>query len=158
MRLWKGLVIANDLFVDHVTVSKMTDEKSLVLSYLTPRQNGRRFTEDVFKCIFWMRMYEFRLRLHWSLFLRFQLTIFQHWFGDKPLLFEPLMARLLTQETWNMHKTYKSSKYGLFNGLGSCQKNVRFMMTSSSGSIFCVTGLCAGNSQVTGEAELWYFL
>ena len=27
-----------------------------------------------------MKMYEFRLRFHWSLFLRVQLTIFQHWF------------------------------------------------------------------------------
>ena len=28
----------------------------------------------------WMKMYEFWLRFHWSLFLRVQLTIFQHWF------------------------------------------------------------------------------
>ena len=28
----------------------------------------------------WMKMLEFRLRFHWSLFLRVQLTIFQHWF------------------------------------------------------------------------------
>ena len=28
----------------------------------------------------WMKMYEFRLKFHWSLFLRVQLTIFQHWF------------------------------------------------------------------------------
>ena len=28
----------------------------------------------------WMKMYEFRLTLHWSLFLGVQLTIFQHWF------------------------------------------------------------------------------
>ena len=27
----------------------------------------------------WMKMLEFRLRFHWSLFLRVQLTIFQHW-------------------------------------------------------------------------------
>ena len=27
-----------------------------------------------------MKMYEFRLRLHWSLFMRFELTISQHWF------------------------------------------------------------------------------
>ena len=29
---------------------------------------------------FFMKMHEFRLRFHWSLFLRVQLTIFQHWF------------------------------------------------------------------------------
>ena len=28
----------------------------------------------------WMKMLEFRLKFHWSLFLRVQLTIFQHWF------------------------------------------------------------------------------
>ena len=28
----------------------------------------------------WMKMYRFRLRFHWSLFPRAQLTIFQHWF------------------------------------------------------------------------------
>ena len=28
----------------------------------------------------WMKMFEFRLNFHWSLFLRVQFTIFQHWF------------------------------------------------------------------------------
>ena len=28
----------------------------------------------------WMKMLEFRLRFHWSLFLRIQLTIIHHWF------------------------------------------------------------------------------
>ena len=28
----------------------------------------------------WMKMFEFGLKFHWSLFLRVQLTIFQHWF------------------------------------------------------------------------------
>ena len=45
---------------------------------------------NVFSC---MKIYEFCFRFHWSLFLRFQLTIFQHWFrlwlghriGAKPL-------------------------------------------------------------------------
>ena len=29
---------------------------------------------------FWTKIFEFRLQCHWSLFLRVQLTIFQHWF------------------------------------------------------------------------------
>ena len=29
----------------------------------------------------WMKILEFRLNFHWSLFLRVQLTIFHHWFG-----------------------------------------------------------------------------
>ena len=28
----------------------------------------------------WMKMFEFRLKFHWRLFLRFLLTILQHWF------------------------------------------------------------------------------
>ena len=28
----------------------------------------------------WKKMFEFRLKFHWSLFPRVQLTIFQHWF------------------------------------------------------------------------------
>ena len=28
----------------------------------------------------WKKLFEFRLGFHWSLFLRFELTIFQHWF------------------------------------------------------------------------------
>ena len=47
----------------------------------------------------WMKIYEFRLKFHWSLFPRVQLTIFQHWFS------EPMMVRLpthicVTQPQW----------------------------------------------------------
>ena len=28
----------------------------------------------------WMKMFEYRLKFHWNLFIRVQLTIFQHWF------------------------------------------------------------------------------
>ena len=42
----------------------------------------------------WMKMFEFLLKFHWSLFLRVQLTIFQRP-GDKPLS-EPMMVKLLT--------------------------------------------------------------
>ena len=28
----------------------------------------------------WMKIFEFRLKFHWSLFLKVQFTIFQHWF------------------------------------------------------------------------------
>ena len=46
---------------------------------LRQRQNGRHFTDDsqtTFSNVFsWMKMYEFWLKFHWSLFLRVQLTI-----------------------------------------------------------------------------------
>ena len=37
------------------------------------------FQTTVSNAFYWMKMHEFRLRFHWSLFLRFELT-FQHWF------------------------------------------------------------------------------
>ena len=46
---------------------------------------GRDKMDAIFQTTFsngysWMKIYEFRMKFHWSLFLRFQLTIFQHWF------------------------------------------------------------------------------
>ena len=35
---------------------------------------------DILKCISWMKMLKYWLEFHWSLFLRIQLTIRQHWF------------------------------------------------------------------------------
>ena len=47
------------------------------INTLRPRQNDSHF-HDIFQCS-WIKMYEFRLRFNWNLFLRFEL-IFQHWF------------------------------------------------------------------------------
>ena len=45
-----------------------------------PGQNGRLFADDIFRCIFVNEKFIFRLKFHWSLFLRVQLTITRHWF------------------------------------------------------------------------------
>ena len=58
-----------------------------------PIQNGRHFLDDIFSAFPWMMIYEFRLRFHWRLFLKVQLTIYL--VGAKPLS-EPMMVRLLT--------------------------------------------------------------
>ena len=47
---------------------------------LRSSQNGRHFSDDIFKCISWMKTYKFRGRFHLSLFPRVELTILQHWF------------------------------------------------------------------------------
>ena len=47
---------------------------------LRPRRNGRRFADETFNSISWMKMLEFRLRSPWSLFLTVQFTIFHHGF------------------------------------------------------------------------------
>ena len=46
---------------------------------------GRDKMNDISQTTFshafsWMKMYEFRLRFHWNLFLRVKLTVLQHWF------------------------------------------------------------------------------
>ena len=46
---------------------------------------GRDIMAVIFQTTFsnafsWIKMYEFQLRFHWSLFLSAQLKIFQHWF------------------------------------------------------------------------------
>ena len=51
------------------------------INTLRLRQNVQTtFSRRHFKCFSWIKMYEFRLRFHWSLFLRIQLNIFQHRF------------------------------------------------------------------------------
>ena len=51
------------------------------INTLRPRKNVCHFANNIFKCIFlnkkvWISI----LKFHWSLFLRVQLTKFQHWF------------------------------------------------------------------------------
>ena len=47
---------------------------------LRPRQMDAISQTPFSNAFSWMKMFEFRLRFHWRLFLRFQITIFQHWF------------------------------------------------------------------------------
>ena len=46
---------------------------------LSPRQNCHHFAKEIFTCISWMLMHDFRLTFHRSLFISVRLTIFQHW-------------------------------------------------------------------------------
>ena len=50
------------------------------INTLRPRQNERHFADDISSAFSWMKMFEFRLKFHLSLFLRVQLTIIHHWF------------------------------------------------------------------------------
>ena len=49
------------------------------LNTLRPRQNGPVSQTTLSNAFSWMKMLEFRFRFHWSLFLRVQLAIIQHW-------------------------------------------------------------------------------
>ena len=54
-------------------------EDSLV-DTLRPKQNGRQFVDDIFKCIFVNENVWISMKISLKLFLIVQLTIFQHWF------------------------------------------------------------------------------
>ena len=54
-------------------------EMVCIFNILKPRQNGCHFSDDIFICNLWKKMYEFWLTFHWSLFLGVKLTIFQNW-------------------------------------------------------------------------------
>ena len=45
-----------------------------------PGQNGRRVADEIFNCISWMKMMQFRFMFHWNIFPRAQVTIRQHLF------------------------------------------------------------------------------
>ena len=50
------------------------------INTLRPRQMDAISQTTFSNAFSWMKMFKFQLKFHWSLFLRFQLTIFQHWF------------------------------------------------------------------------------
>ena len=72
----------------------------------------------------WMKMYEFRLKFHWSLFIRVQLTALVQimaWRlpGDKPWS-EPMMVRLsthicVTRPQWVTTRRYRWQKILVWN-------------------------------------------
>ena len=98
--IWWGLS-KDKQFTPHtllsISIFTMLAFTALVLNTLRQRQNGRRFADDVFKCIFWNENVEFRLKFHWSLFLTFQSTIFQHCFRYWP---SAVQATSLYQNQW----------------------------------------------------------
>ena len=55
----------------------------------------------------WMKMHEFHLRFHWSLFLRLELTIFQHWF-KKWLGADKVTSHYLNQWWLDYRRIYAS--------------------------------------------------
>ena len=79
------LARANEL--KHISLASRLDDKCGMqygmpfVNTLKLRQNGRRFSQTTFSISFsWMKIHQFRLIFHWSLFLRVELTVFKHWF------------------------------------------------------------------------------
>ena len=68
--------------VTHIKQSPGTydDNKGIEFNTLRPRQMTAVSQTTLSNAFSWMKMVEFRLRFHCSLFLSVQLTIIQHWF------------------------------------------------------------------------------
>ena len=96
---WLEIFAVCSLFWWHISVAntwgmakQLHGHKTMVCHYLSnssssfavnisrPRDNGRHFPDDIFKCIYLNEMCIFRLRFHWSSLSMVQLTILQHLF------------------------------------------------------------------------------
>ena len=69
-----GILTASTQFFMSILVAHPVTGKGF--NTLRPRKNGRHLADDISNAFSWMEIYEFRLKFHWSLFLRDQLTIF----------------------------------------------------------------------------------
>ena len=128
------------------------------------------FLPTFWKAFSWIKMLELRLTFHWILFLMIHLIISQYWFRygsasgrrlviistNDGLIYWPIYA-FLDLNTGVVTIMIKQMEE---------LPPVTFMMTSSNGNIFCVTGHLCG--EFTGprwiprtkasHAELWCFL
>ena len=67
-KIFNGEVVATTMSVQYYLTHWGRDKMAAV-------------SQTIFSNAFsWIKMYEFRLKFHWSLILRFKLTVFQHWF------------------------------------------------------------------------------
>ena len=96
----------------HFHFSITTVLRACWASLISPWHNGRQIADDIFKWKFWMKSFVFWFEFHWSLFLRVQLTIIQHWFrwwlGDELLKTMEIKQILENgyQELWVKFNTF----------------------------------------------------
>ena len=77
---WAGSCLVNNVILfDNTNGFRQGTSCIGVLSFNSspPGQNGHHVSGNTFRCIL---VNELWLKLHWSLFLEVELTIFQHWF------------------------------------------------------------------------------
>ena len=107
---------------------------TLFINTLRLRQNCRYCADDIFKRISWM---EFRLCFRWNLFLRFEITTFQHWFrwwlgtdqaGNHYLkqwcfFFTDAYMRHLTLTSYTLCTVHKQTFWWIMLSLDSASRN-----------------------------------
>ena len=74
-------VLTNHLW-DHSSMGNVTrNDQNLYILTHWGQDKMAAISQTILSNAFpWMKMLKFRLKFHWILFLRVQLTIFQHWF------------------------------------------------------------------------------
>ena len=95
------------------------------VSALRPKHNGHHFAEHIFNCISWMKTFDFHIKFHWSMFLRVQLIICQHWFrwwlGTQQATIHYLIQQWPSSGSSPMHITWphwvksRSDQHDTFN-------------------------------------------
>ena len=63
----------------YITIFKSTQTSSIVLTHWGRGKMAAVSQTALSNAFSWMKMLEFQVKCHWSLFLRVQLTLFQHW-------------------------------------------------------------------------------
>ena len=62
------------------TLTTHTELVMLIFNTLSPRQNYRHFADDILEYIFLNENIWISINIHWSMFIRIQTTISDHWF------------------------------------------------------------------------------
>ena len=117
-----------------------------ILSHL-PLDKMAAMSQTIFSDAFsLMKIFEFRLKLSWNLFLRVQLTTTQHWFSQ---LSEAITWTNADTIHWRRNAALGENVY-IFER-PKIAARYQHVMTSSNGNIFRVTGHLCGNSPIPGE-------
>ena len=78
--LWLDLNNFWKFYIILVNILDALKFQGCLLNTLKLRRNGRHFAHDIFKCFSLNENVWILIKFHWNLFLRVQLTIFQHLF------------------------------------------------------------------------------
>ena len=78
---WTFMSVESNIYI-YITYGSMKVEMAIIeetLNTLRPRQMATISQTTFSNAFSWIKIYEFQLRFHWSLFLGVQTTISQHW-------------------------------------------------------------------------------
>ena len=72
----------SQILIKQVNIGIADDKSSHgFLNTLLSEQNGPQFAENIFKNLFWIKMFVFSIKFHWSLIIGILLAKSQHWYS-----------------------------------------------------------------------------